>query len=44
MTGGDGENDGLECLLDKAFEQNNGLTSTLGTKIINEIDQLEVEA
>jgi hypothetical protein len=31
----DGESEGSECLLDKAFEQGDGLTSTLGTKIIN---------
>jgi hypothetical protein len=35
MTGGDSEGEDLECLLDKAFEQNNGLMSTLRTKIIN---------
>jgi hypothetical protein len=35
MTGGDSEGEGLERLLDKAFEQNNGLMSTLRTKIIN---------
>jgi hypothetical protein len=44
MTDSDGENNGLEYLLDKAFEQNNGLTCTLGTTIINEIEQFEMEA
>jgi hypothetical protein len=27
-----------KCLLDKAFEQGDNLTSTVGTKIINEIE------
>jgi hypothetical protein len=44
MTDGDDEGDGLECLLDKAFEQDNGLMSTLGTKIINKIKQLKVDS
>jgi hypothetical protein len=43
MTDSDSEGDGLGCLLDKAFEQDNGLTFTLGTKIINEIEQLKVD-
>jgi hypothetical protein len=36
--------DGLECLLDKVFEQDDGLTSTFGEKIINKIKQLEVDS
>jgi hypothetical protein len=38
------DGDGSECLLNKAFEQGDSLTSTLGKKIINEIEQLELDS
>jgi len=40
---GDSSGDGSEALLNKAFEQGDGLTSTSSEKIINEIEQLEVK-
>jgi hypothetical protein len=40
---GDGLGDGSEVLLDKAFELGDGSTPTLGEKIVNEIEQLEVK-
>jgi hypothetical protein len=38
------DGDCSECLLDNAFEQGDGLTSTLSEKIINKIKQLEVNS
>jgi hypothetical protein len=38
----EGSGDGSKCLVNKAFEQSDGLTSTLSEKIINKIEQLKV--
>jgi hypothetical protein len=43
VTDSNGSSNSAKCLLNKA-KQGNGLTSTLGEKIINKIGQLEVNS